>query len=152
MVMEIENITPESNGFQALKSESISLGLNMLSRLEDNWLSKQNGFDKPGEKLSGTSLNGVLVGICGLNYAPFTLQTRIGRLRHLCVGTKWRRMHIGSLLLREELKDSDRWFDFINTNAPPSAFPFYERAGFCPLTNADRVTHRFAFRTSYGSN
>lgn len=141
MDIKIENVTPNSNGFQELKSESIVFGFNMLRRLEENWLTNHNRFDKSGEKLSGAFNDGVLIGLCGLNHDPFTSQARTGRLRHLYVGIEWRRMHVGSLLLREVLNNSDRWFDVINTNAPPSAFTFYERAGFIPLTDADKVTH-----------
>lgn len=45
-------------------------------------------------------------------------------------------------LLREIQEGSGRWFDFIITKAPQSAFTFYERAGFIPLADFDKVTHR----------
>lgn len=138
----ITNITPASKGFLALKSESISAGFNMLRRLEENWLNRQNCFDKPGEKLSGFFVDGLLIGVCGLNHDPYILSAHAGRLRHLYVGIEWRRQQVGITLLRSVLEGCERWFDFINTNAPQSAFIFYERAGFTQLSDSDKVTHR----------
>lgn len=42
MDITITNITSDGLGFQSLKSESISMLLNMLHRLEENWLNEQN--------------------------------------------------------------------------------------------------------------
>ena len=148
MDIQLTNVTPDSPGFAELKSQSMAEGFNMLRRLEDNWLSGQNRFDRPGEKLIGASLDGLIVGVCGLNVDPFTLKTGIGRLRHLYVDSGWRKRQVGSALLSEILKDSGHWFDFINTNAPPSAFTFYERAGFIALTGIEKVTHHLCLRGS----
>ncbi|WP_045047285.1 GNAT family N-acetyltransferase [Rouxiella chamberiensis] len=142
MNMIIMNITPDKRGFSRLKEESMSNGFNMLRRLEDNWLNGQNRFDKPGENLLGFYADGLLIGVCGLNQDPYMASVRAGRLRHLYVGVKWRRRQVGKILLREILEGSGRWFDFINTNAPPSAFAFYERAGFITLADNSTVTHR----------
>lgn len=142
MNIVITNITPDNPGFGELKAESMAAGFNMLRRLEENWLSGQNRFDKPGEKLSGFYADGLLIGVCGLNQDPYMPSVGAGRLRHLYVGIEWRRMQVGITLLRAMLAGSGRWFNFINTNAPQSAFSFYERAGFIPLADTDKVTHR----------
>jgi len=138
----IVNITPENKGFFALKAESMAAGFNMLRRLEENWLTGQNRFDKAGESLLGFYADGLLIGVCGLNQDPYTSSVRGGRLRHLYVGIEWRRRQVAITLLRTILEGSGRWFDFINTNAPQSAFTFYERAGFIPVADVDKVTHR----------
>ncbi|MBU9809776.1 MULTISPECIES: GNAT family N-acetyltransferase [Yersiniaceae] len=148
MDIQLINVTPDSPGFAELKSQSMAEGFNMLRRLEDNWLSGQNRFDRPGEKLIGASVDGLIVGVCGLNVDPFTQAAGTGRLRHLYVDSGWRKRQVGSALLREILKDSVHWFDFINTNAPPSAFTFYERAGFVALTGIEKVTHHLCLRGS----
>ncbi|WP_210523508.1 GNAT family N-acetyltransferase, partial [Pantoea ananatis] len=75
-----------------------------------------------------------------------TQETGVGRLRHLYVDTEWRKNRIGSGLLNEILKDAGRWFDFINTNAPSSAFTFYERAGFVALSGVEKVTHQLCLK------
>lgn len=137
----IESITPDNKGFFALKAESMAAGFNMLHRLEENWLNGQNRFDKAGENLLGFYADGLLIGVCGLNQDPYTPSVRTGRLRHLYEGIEWRRRQVAIALLRAILEGSGRWFDFINTNAPQSAFIFYERAGFIPLVDVDKVTH-----------
>lgn len=143
----IAKITPDNNGFLALKEESMAAGFNMLRRLEENWLNGQNRFDKPGENLLGFYADGLLIAVCGLNQDPYMPSVRAGRLRHLYVGIEWRRMRAGITLLKTILEGSERWFDFINTNAPQSAFSFYEGAGFIPLADAGNVTHRLYMNT-----
>ena len=146
MDFHFANLTPDSPGFDELRSQSMAEGFNMLRRLEDNWHSRHNRFDRPGEKLIGAYANGLIVGVCGLNIDPFTQAAGVGRLRHLYVDTEWRKYRVGSSLLSEILKDAGHWFDFINTNAPSSAFTFYERAGFVALSGIDKVTHQLCLR------
>lgn len=146
MDIQLANFTPNSPGFVELRSQSMAEGFNMLRRLEENWLSGHNRFDKPGEKLIGAYADGLIVGVCGLNIDPFTQAAGTGRLRHFYVDIGWRNRRVGSGLLSEILKDAGRWFDFINTNAPSSAFTFYERSGFVALSGIDKVTHQLCLR------
>lgn len=146
MDIHFAEISPDSSGFVELRTQSMTEGLNMLRRLEENWLSGYNRFDRPGEKLIGAYVDRLIIGVCGLNVDPFTQETGVGRLRHLCVDTEWRKNRIGSALLNEILKDAGRWFDFINTNAPSSAFTFYERAGFVALSGVEKVTHQLCLK------
>lgn len=74
MDIQLTSVTPDSPGFAELRSQSMAEGFNMLRRLEDNWLSGLNRFDRPGEKLIGASVDGVIVGVGGLNIHPFTLK------------------------------------------------------------------------------
>lgn len=146
MNIQFANLTPNSPGFVELRSQSVAEGFNMLRRLEENWLSRQNRFDSPGEKLIGAYADSLIVGVCGLNIDPFTPEAGAGRLRHFYVDTGWRNRRVGSGLLSEIIKDAGHWFDVINTNAPLSAFTFYERAGFVALSGMDKVTHQLCLR------
>lgn len=146
MTITLANITPDRQGFAALQTQSMAAGFNMLRRLEENWRSGQNRFDKPGEKLLGAFAGDLLIGVCGINQDPYLPGVRAGRLRHLYVDAQWRRMQVGMALLNAMLEGADRWFDFINTNAPPAAFTFYARAGFIPLTDTENVTHRLSLK------
>lgn len=114
----------------------------MLFRLEENWVNGSNQFNAPGEKLLGVLSNGMLTGVCGLNIDPYDSQRRVGRIRHLYVGYEYRRQQTGSLLLSRLIEEADEWFDYLNTHAPQAAFHFYERAGFIPISDVERVTHR----------
>lgn len=44
----------------------------MLNRMEENWFSEHNRFDRPEEKLIGTYADGLIVVACGLNIDPLT--------------------------------------------------------------------------------
>ena len=134
--------TPDDPGFLALRSESLAQHFNMLRRLAENWQSGKNRFSAPGEKLLGAFVGGQLVGVCGLNVDPFSPQLRTGRIRHLYIGDAFRRQNIGQQLLVAVITHSGTWFDFLNTHAPPSAWPFYESLGFRPVYDEPRVTHR----------
>lgn len=134
--------TPDDPGFIALRSESLAQHFNMLRRLAENWQSGKNRFSAPGEKLLGAFVAGQLVGICGLNIDPFSPQLRAGRIRHLYISDAFRRQNIGQQLLVAVITHSGTWFDFLNTHAPPSAWPFYESLGFRPVYDEPRVTHR----------
>lgn len=134
--------TPDDPGFIALRSESLAQHFNMLRRLAENWQSGKNRFSAPGEKLLGAFVAGQLVGVCGLNIDPFSPQPRAGRIRHLYISDAFRRQNIGQQLLVAVITHSGTWFDFLNTHAPPSAWPFYESLGFRPVYDEPRVTHR----------
>lgn len=134
--------TPDDPGFLALRSESLAQHFNMLRRLAENWQSGKNRFSAPGEKLLGAFVGGQLVGVCGLNIDPFSTQLRTGRIRHLYISDAFRRRKIGQQLLVAVITHSGTWFDFLNTHAPPSAWPFYESLGFRPVYDEPRVTHR----------
>lgn len=134
--------TPDDPGFLALRSESLAQHFNMLRRLAENWQSGKNRFSAPGEKLLDAFVGGQLVGVCGLNVDPFSPQLRTGRIRHLYISDAFRRRKIGQQLLVAVITHSGTWFDFLNTHAPPSAWPFYESLGFRPVYDEPRVTHR----------
>jgi hypothetical protein len=46
------------------------------------------------------------------------------------ISDAFRRQNIGQQLLVSVITHSGTWFDFLNTHAPPSAWPFYESLGF----------------------
>lgn len=138
----IATTTPDDAGFLALRSESLAQHFNMLRRLAENWQSGENRFNAPGEKLLGAFRGGELVGVCGLNVDAYSQQPRAGRIRHLYIGERYRRQGIGQQLLVAAIAHSGTWFDFLNTHAPSSAWPFYESLGFRPVYDEPRVTHR----------
>ncbi|MFK3705774.1 acetyltransferase (GNAT) family protein [Raoultella sp. BIGb0138] len=138
----IATTTPHDPGFPALRRESLDQHFNMLRRLAENWQSGKNRFNAPGEKLFGAFVAGQLVGICGLNIDPFSPQPRAGRIRHLYISEAYRRQGIGQQLLVTAIAHAGMWFDFLNTHAPPAAWPFYETLGFRPVYDEPKVTHR----------
>jgi hypothetical protein len=68
---------------EPLVIESEHEGWRFLRRLLDEWLTGQNRFDRPGERLLSARSAGQLIGICGLNIDPNETDGRIGRVRRL---------------------------------------------------------------------
>jgi GNAT superfamily N-acetyltransferase len=137
----IVSITPETDGYPKLLLESMADGHRMLARLKENWLNGGNRFDRAGEMLVGALLDGRLAGVCGRNIDPYSVDSRIGRVRHLYVGREYRRHGIGGMLIRHISSDAVKFFDCLNTRAPAEAFAFYERLGFVRVEDVDAVTH-----------
>lgn len=131
-------------GFSALLAESQSEGHRMLLRLAENWANGSNRFLRPGEIMLGAWSGDELFGVCGRNVDPYDPGPRAGRVRHLYVAQSARRDGIGRALISAIRKDAAEHFDYLNTNAPETAFAFYERMGFVRLEGGGHATHRLS--------
>lgn len=145
-MLTLAPITPEDPGFAALLEQSLAEDHRMLLRFAENWHSGANRFTRPGELILGATSDGVLVGICGRNIDPYDPAPRAGRVRHLYVHPESRRDGAGRLLIDAICTNASQHFDYLNTNAPPGAFAFYERLGFQPLPDTPQITHRLPLR------
>lgn len=134
-------VTPDTSGFERLLAESIAQEHRMLLRFEENWRSGVNVFGRHGEIMLGAWIGETLAGVCGRNIDPYDPSPRAGRVRHLYVAADNRREGVGRLLIGAILEDAATYFDYLNTNAPQPAFPFYERLGFKRLDQT-YATHR----------
>lgn len=114
----------------------------MLLRFAENWRGRRNRFDRPGELMLGLWADGILIGVCGRNIDPNDTHLRAGRVRHLYVGQSGRCQGAGTRLIAAILHNAAPHFDYLNTNAPETAFAFYERQGFVRLLDVEHVTHR----------
>jgi len=142
MKYELHAMTPATPGYDALVAESMAEGHRMLVRLRDNWTSRTNVFDRPGEMLVGAIFDGEIIGVCGLNIDPYCEDPRAGRVRHLYVARAHRRHGVGALLVRRIADAARGSFEYLNTRAPTEAFGFYERLGFAAIVGIDEITHR----------
>ena len=133
---------PGAAGFSALLAESQSEGHRMLLRLAENWANGSNRFLLPGEVIFGVRSGDGLVGVCGRNIDPYDPGPRAGRVRHLYVAQRARRDGVGRALISAICEGAAEHFDYLNTNAPETAFAFYERMGFVPLAGGGHATHR----------
>jgi GNAT superfamily N-acetyltransferase len=141
----LDEVTPDTLGFDALCVECDQQGHRMLARFAESWRDGSNRFDRTGERIVGAYLGGRLVGLCGRNRDPYDSFARAGRVRHLYVGVAHRRTGVGRALLDSIIEDAVEWFDYLNTNCPPEAAAFYERLGFVPVS-APHVTHRLVLK------
>ncbi|WP_375451566.1 GNAT family N-acetyltransferase [uncultured Devosia sp.] len=135
-------LTPDTPTFPTLLAQSLAEGHRMLARFEQNWRSGANRFDRPGELVLGAIAHGTLLGMCGRNIDPYDATPGAGRVRHLYVTPQARRLGLGRLLIETICADAATHFEYLNTNAPPDAFGFYERLGFSSLPGIAHVTHR----------
>lgn len=125
-----------------LVAESERAGLRFVRRLQDDWHSGANRFDRPGEALFAASDEVRLLGVCGLNVDPYSPSSRVGRVRHVYVSAAHRNQGIGSRLVREVIVAARHSFDRLRlrTNDPPAA-RFYERLGFLRCAADSSATH-----------
>ncbi|MCR6633267.1 GNAT family N-acetyltransferase [Devosia sp.] len=135
---------PDAAGFSALLAESQSEGHRMVLRLAENWADGSNRFALPGEIMLGAWSGDVLVGVCGRNVEPYDPYPRAGRVRHLYVAHGARRDGVGRALISAICDGAAGHFDYLNTNAPETAFAFYERMGFVRLEGGGHATHRLS--------
>ena len=140
--MKLAAFDPSVAGFSALLAESRGEGHRMLLRCAENWADGSNRFVRPGEIILGAWSGNALVGVCGRNIDPYDPGPRAGRVRHLYVAHEARQDGVGRLLISAIRDGAARHFDYLNTNAPETAFGFYERMGFVRLDNASYATHR----------
>ena len=140
--MRLAPVTPDVPGFDQLLVESLAHGHRMLARFAENWRSGSNLFKRPGECMLGLWDENLLAGVCGRNIDPYDPDPRAGRVRHLYVANSFRGQGAGRQLIDGILDGASVPFDYLNTNAPETAFAFYERIGFEPLPNVAHVTHR----------
>jgi GNAT superfamily N-acetyltransferase len=135
-------VTPDAAGFDLLLAESRAGGHHMLVQFDENWRSGANVFKRHGEIMLGAWDGDTLVATCGRNVDPYDPHPRTARVRYLYVAEKYRRQGVGELLIAEIRRDAAVDFDYLNTNAPEAAFPFYASLGFEAL-NDEYATHRY---------
>lgn len=144
-MLKILPFIPLRDDYTALLNESLAQGQRMLQRLHDNWENGANRLDQNGEILIAGFINGELAGVCGRNIDPYGADAAQGRVRHLYVAQRFRRSGIGSALVRSVMDDASEYFSCLNTNAPESAFLFYQELGFVRVTDNVTVTHCYRF-------
>ena len=135
-------VTPDTPGFEPLLAESLAGGHQMLHFFAENWHSGANVFARRGEVMYGAWDGDTLVATCGRNVDPYDPNPRAGRVRHLYVAEGYRQHGIGRQLIEAIRRDAAIYFDYLNTNAPEAASPFYTRLGFEPMAYA-YGTHRY---------
>jgi len=96
---------------RALVEESERAGFRLVRRLVEDWATGANRFDGPGEALFVASVDGHLGGICGLNVDPYCAEARVGRVRHPCVLSEFRRHGVGRRLVTEIIGTARGSFD-----------------------------------------
>jgi GNAT superfamily N-acetyltransferase len=126
-----------------LVAESERDGWRFVRRLADEWTSGANRFDKPAEALFITSLDGAIVGVCGLNVDPYAGDESVGRIRRLYVLRAYRGRGIGRGLVQAVVSAATvgRFRMLRVRTESPEAGRLYERLGFHQVAGIADCTH-----------
>lgn len=120
-------------------------GFRFVARLCDEWASRVNRFELPGEALFGVFVGAELVGIGGLNRQS----EGTGRLRRFYVLPSYRRQGLGRLLLRHILTHAAEHFRRVELRTDTdSAERFYRACGFARAQDAGDATHGIQFTSA----
>ena len=144
VIERLDELPPEGVG--PLVSESEQAGLGFVRRLAEEWASGRNRFDRPGEALFAATLDGRMIGVCGLNIDPYAPGPKVGRVRHLYVLVRHRHLGVGRQLVGEVIRVARDSFEKLRlrTNNPAAA-RLYERMGFRRSDGAADCTHLMDF-------
>jgi GNAT superfamily N-acetyltransferase len=119
-------------------------GFNFLDRLETDWVSGENRFDRAGEILLGAHDGAALIAIGGLNIDPFGTPN-CGRLRRVYVVPSHRGCGVGKLLVGKLLDHARQNFGRARLRTDTEcASQFYLRLGFHRIDDPN-ATHERAF-------
>ena len=117
-------------GFDALRHQADVEGIRNVGMLVDRWRAGETGFDGPGERLAVALLDGVLVGVGGVNACPEVPDAR--RVRRFYVAPPARRHGVARALAEHLIAHASSHADLLTCNAAASAAAprFWEAMGF----------------------
>lgn len=139
----LDNSAAALNSLTAMSSQQ---GYRFIQRLQSEWVAGVNRFSQPGEALLGATVNGKLVGVCGVNQDPYTADSSVARLRHLYVDPDHRKKRIGFMLADACIKTAQLHFYKIRLRmARQDTEEFYRALGFVPIDCAD-ASHEMCFQ------
>lgn len=136
-----------SEAFGPLVAESEQAGLRFVHRLVEEWASGRNRFERPGEACFAALVDGRIVGVCGLNVDPYTVEPRVGRVRHLYVLSAYRKLGVGERLVGEVIAAGRGQFGILRLRTQnETAARLYERMGFRRCPDLADCTHLMELR------
>lgn len=143
-VSRINQLPDDVEGLALLAEQE---GYRFLRRLCQEFSSKTNCFDKPGEALFAVYLGTTLAGIGGVNCDPYSSEKRIGRVRRFYIHPQKRRLGIGRVLLMAIEDHARNHFHKLHlfTDTAPAAL-FYERLGYVGINGISKVSHLKSLR------
>jgi GNAT superfamily N-acetyltransferase len=132
----------ETRSIDRLVKESLCQGFLFVERLTQEYDSGFNCFDLTGEILLTVSVQGSVIGIGGLNRDPYFNDLQVGRLRHLYVGSSWRRQGVGRLIVTQIIYEATKNFKLLTLRTNTLvADRFYQKLGFKTHPSWEHTTH-----------
>lgn len=122
-----------------MRAEADAEGVGNVGRLQEDWESAAERFQKPGEILLAGFDGEALVAIGGLTGEPDPTVHAL-RLRRLYVRPAWRKRGIGRALAESLMDHGFGYVDLLTLNAGvPGASGFWETLGFVPVEHETRT-------------
>jgi GNAT superfamily N-acetyltransferase len=147
-MIPIRKIVLPVPGVELLQSEAQDEGYDFIETLVEEWASRANRFDAPGEALCGHLDQGLLVAVGGLNRDPFAGRPDMGRIRRVYVRSAWRNRGIGRALVTALVDEARTHFTCVRLRAENAlAARLYECMGFVPIESPD-ASHMLVFEKS----
>jgi len=144
-LVKIEALPAEIGKLVALSQAE---GFNFVRRLEEDFISGGNRFDRSGEALFEVRRNGTLIAIGGLNIDPYTAGNSTARVRRLYVHPNFRGRGIGKILMRAIEGHAAKSFFAIHLFTDnESASRFYESLGYHRRSDTAKISHVKYFGT-----
>src|SRR5690554_3978160 len=149
LIEKVTSLKQYDLGF--LVNDSLSQEYKFVMRLVDEYADGSNKFDKKGESLFVTIIDGEVVGIGGLNIDPYLGLTDVGRVRHLYVLLKNRGAGVGKELLRTIIEEAQLHFRKLTlfTNNPV-ADKLYRDFGFTKAEGIYKASHILEMKNREG--
>jgi GNAT superfamily N-acetyltransferase len=128
-IVEITN--SNINNLQHLADEALADGDKFIQKTVDEWKSGANTFSKEGEKFWAIAIEDEYIACGGLNQDPYTEDKTVGRVRHVYVLKKYRRMGYSKILLNLIIEQAKKHFSSLRLSTyNPVAALMYESLGF----------------------
>lgn len=144
MVKIEQIITFPFTDFIPLKEESLREEFHFLQRMETEWATGKNQFDKTGEGLFVLLKQGKIIGIGGVNQSPYAPTTsKIARLRRFYISQNSRRKGYGTLLVKHLIRFAAVEFKLLQLKTDNKAANiFYKSMGFEKMEQNLNITHQ----------
>ena len=127
----IEITDSNLNSLEKLCEDSLADGHHGVEKTIREWRDGTNNFSKTGEKFWGIFFNDECIGIGGVGIDPYLNDETIGRVRHIYISTKHRRLGLARILLTLITKKAKENFKSLRlATHNPAAIHLYESFGF----------------------
>ena len=137
-IIRIEEIQVPFDGLAKFKRDAASEEYGFVETLVDEWKSGEMCFDKSGEKFLGASWKDHVIGLGGISVDQYLNEARVGRLKHIYVLKKFRRLGAARMLVTNLLEGASTHFEIIRLRvANEYASRLYEQFGFVPTVDPD---------------
>ena len=147
LIEQTQNLPPDLD--TELLPESVREGFDHVKWLQQDWQSEKNQFSMPEEAFYVVSSDSRLIGVCGVNFDPYSKDDSVCRRRRLYVHPGFRGKGVGRSLVERAIADARKHFKTIRLRTlDDQAASFFEALGFRELVDQEGATHEMVLNAS----